>query len=290
MLAVDLSFWNWRIWNPTTWGWTRLGEAVAVVLVVSLFALALVVLRSVWKRNMEEKKPHGAVWVAAYDCVWLGLLFLFAIDYLRGKEGKPFHLAHTVGSMPTPVLWFGLLGGVMISLSGVAEKSADGSWNEHWTLWHLLHPLIGAACGLVAVLIFQAGIMSIGSTPNTGSKPAENAAYYVIAFLVAYREKTFRDLMKRLADTVFTTGPQAPAITAVTPPGGTAGLQVAITGSGLSVVNDVKFGSATATVIAQTDNYLLVTAPTRATADALGIRVIVSGPNGAAASTYTYAT
>jgi hypothetical protein len=279
-------FVDWRIWDPKTWDWTQLAELATVVLAVAL----VVLFARIAKRWAEENRKADGVSAAAvslYDLCWMILLALAAIDYFRGDQGDPFHISPSVGSLPTPIIWFGLLGGVMISISGVAQRSSDGSWRSNWGLWHLVHPLVGGVCGVVAVLIFQAGIVSVGS--DTTSSKGSNAAYFVIAFVVGYREKTFRDLIKRLADTVFTTGSTAPTITSVTPPSGPGGTSIALTGTGLSTVTGVTFNGVAGTLGTQSDSYVLVKAPVLPPAKkATSVRVVVTSPNGAAASSFTF--
>src|SRR5262249_49769675 len=136
-------------------------------------------------------------------------------------------------------------GAVLISLTGVFAHKND--WDKELWPWHISRPLIGIALGVVSVLILQAGILAVGSSPNTqsesnntkptntstppasagsqapnpdsqpantgsqpgntGAQPANNnqpvnsnstngkpsnLLYYLIAFLVGYREETFR--------------------------------------------------------------------------------------------------
>jgi hypothetical protein len=281
-------------WNPRHWDWDRIAEVAVIVglgLVVVLFAVTMIL---IWENLGDIVSARGAALTVAYESVWALLLAIVAVDYLRQD---PIAIAKTLGPVPTPVLWFGAVGGMLIALSGIADHTADGSWNDRWVVWHLLRPLVGVVVGVIAVLTFQAGILSIGANPNptgkSGTAPrTQDVTFYVIAFIVAYREATFRDLIKRLADVVFTTGPARPTISGVVPPGG-AGGQVAITGSGLSSVTTVRFGKATATITGQSDGSISVTAPARAAAtdDAtpkLAVPVVVDGPSGSAASTYVY--
>jgi hypothetical protein len=185
------------------------------------------------------------------------------------------------------VPWFGALGAVIISLTGVFEHEHD--WDDSYWPWHVARPLIGAALGVVSVLILQAGVLAVGSTPlqpgqsqtvsTSTSTPAptpnqpgasatptpgsnsqnqtaptkipSNLLYYLVAFLVGYREETFRELIKRLVDIILapgSTGPPAPIITGVVPPQvpHAAPTAVVITGSGFTGTQSVKFGDALA--------------------------------------------
>jgi hypothetical protein len=137
----------------------------------------------------------------------LYLLGLGAIAWLYFSDR--LKLPGSIGSQPTSgVLWFGALGGVLLSLSGVFEHAAD--WNPSYRLWHIARPLVGAAVGLVAVLIVQAGILTIGQNATPGDHASRFVLYYIIAFIVGYREDTFRALIGRLGDLFLTPGPPPP--------------------------------------------------------------------------------
>src|SRR5712691_4082900 len=108
-------------------------------------------------------------------------------------------------------------------------------------------PWFGA---VVSVLIFKAGILAVGSTPSPSPSIPNNLLYYVMAFLVGYREETFRELIKRLADVILTPGPGGggvamPTITAIDPPDvpHAPQQQVNISGSGFTNTRSVRFGT-----------------------------------------------
>jgi IPT/TIG domain len=158
---------------------------------------------------------------------------------------------HFIGSVPIGAPWFGALGAVLISLSGVFEHIA--TWLPSYRFWHWSRPLIGAAVGIVAILIFQAGILAVGENVKpTGTNTSKNVLYYLIAFLVGYREEAFRTLIKRLGDVVLPPAGAVggiPTISSITPArapiGG--GTDVVVTGTGLSTIQSVKFGETEAT-------------------------------------------
>src|SRR5215467_9262074 len=86
----------------------------------------------------------------------LGLLFFVERDLLG-------FVPDAFGPVPVGVPWFGALGAVLISLTGVFEHEHD--WDASYWPWHVARPLIGAALGVVSVLILQAGVLAVGSTP-----------------------------------------------------------------------------------------------------------------------------
>ena len=130
--------------------------------------------------------------------IYLAALSIGAALFLWGGLRLP---SDWLGLVPLGVPWFGALGAVLISLSGVFEHRDH--WDRSYWTWHWSRPLVGANLGIVSFIIFQAGILAVGSTPTPAATAApQNLLYYVIAFLVGYREESFRELIKRVADVI----------------------------------------------------------------------------------------
>lgn len=110
------------------------------------------------------------------------------------------------GIIPLGVPWFGALGAVTISIYGVVEYT--GAWQDKWNLWHLIRPIVGAILGSVAYLIFIGVIQATGTTPSTvgPGAPVNVITYLVIAFVVGFREQTFRTLITRVVDILLSPG------------------------------------------------------------------------------------
>ncbi len=203
--------------------------------------------------------------VAAAELVYLLVLFALAVLYLT-PWGASLNLPDRFGPLPVGVPWFGALGSVIISLSGVFDHRDD--WDPTWTLWHLTRPLIGISLAIVAWLTFQAGILAVGSVPGASNAAPPNILYYLIAFIVGYREQVFRELIKRVSDVILMpssgAGPSQPTISGVNPASGRAagGDTVTISGTGLSGTTAVTFGSAAApNVRVASDAEVSVTTP-----------------------------
>jgi hypothetical protein len=131
-----------------------------------------------------------------------GYLIVLAIVFVvyqvsAGVRGAlPTHL----GDLPVGVPWFGAVGGTLISLTGVFKHSRD--WDEHFALWHYARPLVGAFLGSLGALMFLVIVDAAavhGTTPN-------GVVYEVVAFLVGYREATFRSLLQRATDVLLSPG------------------------------------------------------------------------------------
>jgi len=246
----------------------------------------------------------------------LGLIFFVKPSFLSFLPGS-------FGPVPVGVPWFGALGAVLISLTGVFEHEHD--WDVSYWPWHVARPLVGVALGVVSVLILQAGVLAVGSTPiqptpaptpapaSTQSAPTPtptptppasgtqnptpnnkiptNLLYYLVAFLVGYREETFRELIKRLVDIILAPGnvkTAAPTIHDANPPQAPHGTPtpVTITGSGFTDTQSVKFGNSAAQFTVNGDGKLTATTPTLPAGGAVVLTVTTKG--GSASINFTF--
>jgi hypothetical protein len=214
----------------------------------------------------------------------LGLLFFVKHDWFT-------FLQDAFGPVPLGVPWFGALGAVLISLTGVFEHEKD--WDENYWPWHLARPLIGIALGVIAVLMFKAGVLAVGSTPTAAPNTPKDLLYYLIAFLVGYREETFRELIKRLVDIVLAPGGASsplPMISGVNPtqaPHNTP-TPVVITGSHFTGAQSVKFGSAVAQPFkVDSDGQITATTPVVATGGQVSLTVTTKGGSASLPFTFT---
>ncbi|HEX3248400.1 MAG TPA: IPT/TIG domain-containing protein [Pyrinomonadaceae bacterium] len=219
--------------------------------------------------------------------LWLIALGGAAAAYFMGYWPRQLVL---LGSIPIGVVWFGAIGAVLISLTGIVEHFAD--WNPGFNLWHLSRPLVGAALAVVGVLIIQAGVAATGTPLNSGiPEVPKNLLYYLVAFLVGYREETFRELIKRLVDLIFTpaTTPPKPTITSLSSSTGSiaGGGSVKIFGSGLSDATAVSFGLVAAKFQIDSDNQISAVIPPSSTTGPVSVTVKTKGGTATASFTYT---
>jgi hypothetical protein len=103
-------------------------------------------------------------------------------------------LPSKLGELPIGVPWFGAAGATLISLTGVFKHSQD--WDDHFALWHYSRPLVGAFLGSVGALLFLVIVQTAAIRPQRTNA----GVYYVVAFLIGYREATFRSLIQRATD------------------------------------------------------------------------------------------
>jgi len=226
------------------------------------------------------------------------LIFVVQIGWLiaLGAAAAAYFLGYwppqltNLGSIPIGVVWFGALGAVLISLTGIVEHAGD--WDPRFDLWHLSRPLIGAALAVVGVLIVEAGVLAAGTNPAKAvSEAPKNLLYYLVAFLVGYREETFRELIRRLVDLIFTPGTTSPkpTITSLNPNTGpiAGGASVKILGTGFEGAVAVSFGSAPATFKVDSDSQISAVVPASPTAGPVSVTVKTKGGSASASFTYT---
>ena len=110
------------------------------------------------------------------------------------------------GVVPFVVPWGGALGGVAISLVGIADHQLD--WEPaRYAYWHLVRPLVGMVFGTVAVLVIILLLDTVKVTQKQGHYTVGGAAVLaIISFVVGYREATFRSLVTRVVDVILGPG------------------------------------------------------------------------------------
>lgn len=151
-----------------------------------------------------------------HGIAWILLLVILAIGYgaQPGWSWLPHYTFSFEGVLPLWVPWAGAAGGTTISLVGVAWHAVD--WDApRYSFWHLTrHPFLGAVCGTVTVFIVVLFLNTVSPrTEGGGYTPSGTAVLTVIAFVVGYREATFRELITKVVDTIV--GPGETPATAV---------------------------------------------------------------------------
>jgi hypothetical protein len=116
--------------------------------------------------------------------------------------------------VPFVVPWAGALGGVSISLVGVARYAHHKDWNpEQYAYWHLARPFLGCIFGTVAMLAVILLLQTVTvPVENTAYTPAGTAILAIISFVAGYREETFRSLVARVVDIILGPGGTQPEL------------------------------------------------------------------------------
>jgi hypothetical protein len=174
---------------------------------------------------MLRRKAGFFAFLSTVYLLILGALLLARKFHWLGVDRLDARLG---GIIPLAIPWFGALGAVAISLYGIFDHGG-ASWDNSYNYWHVLRPFMGAILGTLAYLIFigfinatTTGTTTTGGTTITTTNPIPTTAvktipYLVIAFVVGFRESTFRHLIARVVDVIL-----GPGIPGVTPPTGIA--------------------------------------------------------------------
>jgi hypothetical protein len=168
-----------------------------------------------WKQIAKGPRGWAPSLFFLYDlAIVIALLLLGPFHpeawHLDGWLGNPFP-----DILPSVVPWAGALGGVGISLVGVAGHAKKGDWQpESYGYWHLTRAMLGAIFGSVAVLIITLILQNVKQAAPTdhGFTHSGEAVLAIIAFVVGFREETFRSLIVRVVDVIL--GPSASDVAA----------------------------------------------------------------------------
>lgn len=159
---------------------------------------------------MANKKVLDLIGPGLVLCYQVALM-LVSFGLLMWFTSAPSRAPHFSWDNVVP-LWVpfgGWLGGITISMVGVATHTHD--WNrQKYGYWHLARPLLGLLTGTVAVLIVLFIIKGVSGSPIPSGEatyqPSGIAVLFVLAFVVGYREETFRELVKRVLDVILSPG------------------------------------------------------------------------------------
>lgn len=181
------------------------------VIWATVVTIVLVVAAVIALSQFDWKRRPGFFYL--YACGWMFGLVLLVL-YLGQQPPLPksswtFSFQEV---LPLWVPWAGALGGSFVSLVGVAGHTRD--WRPSLAYWHLARPVLGAFSGTIGVLIVVLVIKSVQPTTIV-DKASEVPPLYdnagiatlsVIAFVIGYREATFRSLVERVVDVILAPG------------------------------------------------------------------------------------
>ncbi|MCI0582317.1 MAG: IPT/TIG domain-containing protein [Chloroflexi bacterium] len=196
------------------------------------------------QRRELTRGDNQRKWVFVYTVIWILVIAWLGWMVATNQPVFGYLIPGELKIIPTAVPWYGALGGALISLVGIHEHRYD--WDRRYWTWYLARPLVGAFVAVVAVLIFQSGVLAIGVNPDQAATSGpKDLFYYVIAFATGYREDAFRNLLRKVVDILFTSKDSivTPTISEVDPSEGPVGTAVAIRGSGFKGVQVVRFGT-----------------------------------------------
>jgi hypothetical protein len=136
--------------------------------------------------------PPAIFWVQLGYLLALIAIFLLFETWSAFRDWPPDKL----GPLPFEVPFFGALGGCVISFAGIFKYNRR--WDPSYDYWHYVRPLMGAVIGSVGALTF---LVLADLADKKGVTP--NATIFdIVAFLLGYREGTFRELLQRFTDVI----------------------------------------------------------------------------------------
>ncbi len=103
--------------------------------------------------------------------------------------------------IPYSVIWFGALGGVVISLHGIFIH--NDNWNPKYNYWHMFSAINGAIYGIVGFLLLKFLIQSSASSPKLNQN---YITFDIAAFILGYSQQEFPVLLRRVTSIIFGPG------------------------------------------------------------------------------------
>ena len=144
-------------------------------------------------KSARRPRLNGApTWLFVLGVSYVVVLCAAALWYQHSSQLQDF-LPPNLGPVPIGVPWWGALGAVTVSLGAMFAHRRD--WDPSMETWHIARPILGAIAGAVGYLVFTALIRSTGTTTEVN-----NSTFYILAFILGYREMTFRELIKQATD------------------------------------------------------------------------------------------
>lgn len=163
-----------------------------------------------------------------YTLLWFVFLFVVGGFYFERPELAKQWVAQPWQLAAAHSLWFGMLGGVSISLKGVYDHWSAAEWEGgRWTKWYLGRPISGAIVGAVTYAVLQVA--------NPTSSPSL-AAISVAAFILGSQERRFVAFLAEVGKLILTVPNDTPtgfSFSSLSPSKGAAGSTLVIQGTGM---------------------------------------------------------
>lgn len=135
---------------------------------------------------------------------WMLLLIAAFFVWVNMAEFRDL-LPDELGPLPVETIWFGAVGGMLVSMGGIYRHNAE--WDHSYDYWHYTRPLLGAFIGVLGCLTFIVLTEASTRTPIE----ANPTFYSVIALVIGYREESFRTLVTRVTDMIVLPSAPRPA-------------------------------------------------------------------------------
>jgi hypothetical protein len=148
------------------------------------------------------------IWVTAVYCVVALIITLYFVISQTVNVKVPFDIDANFGLLMKISLFWGALGGAGYAAWALVYHLEVPDFKERYLLWYYLRPFIGAALGLVAVLLILGGllILTTGSKNNDGTTASSINVYLLLAIsaLAGIAQKPLINKISEISGTVFT--------------------------------------------------------------------------------------
>ena len=131
-------------------------------------------------------------WLPVITLMYLALLIFTAFVY--GKTVS-FEIHGLV--IPTSVIWFGALGGVIASLQGIFAHNKE--WKHNFTIWHVFAGVVGTVYGLASYLF----LVVIIKSADGSIQPINAPVYALSALAIGYSQSKFHAMMNQVFSIIF---------------------------------------------------------------------------------------
>jgi hypothetical protein len=145
--------------------------------------------------------PQRFFWIALIYLALVVSVFILFYSWRGFRDWLPDKL----GPLPIDVPWFAALGGCVASLTGIFDH--NHKWKRSYDYWHYSRPFVAGVVGSVGTLLFYVIATAADEKGFTASVPV----FAAVAFLIGYREATFRELIKRATDLLLKPADTPPA-------------------------------------------------------------------------------
>jgi hypothetical protein len=229
--------------------------------------------------------------IFAYDLVVVFVLALLAVLYFRyvGTQSNDEWLKLLQHyQLPLKCLWFGALGGVVISLKGVYEHpvSASAGWKDDFDLWHFGRPVSGAITGVITFVLLH--VINPSADPSA-------PVLYAAAFILGTQEARFFNFLYEVGRIIVQVPEQKTTglkVTDVQPSKGTAGGVLVVAGQGFVPGVTVALDGAALTGLSVASDGAAVAGLIPAGTAGKTVDLVVTNPDGATVTLhnkFTYA-
>lgn len=189
------------------------------------------------KPSDEPKNTRTKIFI--YDLVVIAVLLAIGVLYFKRPDWFDIGGEHVSVNLSIHCIWFGALGGIIISLKGVYDHATGGDpWKDDFNLWHIGRPVSGGIAGLMTFLLLQLASSNVPSEPVA----------YAAAFIFGTQERRFFGLLSEVARLIVQVPSEKtqPPLTlaSITPNQGTAGTPIKIVGAGFDPKATATLGGA----------------------------------------------